>query len=237
MARREKEQEVRAEAKWVRISRAQGAARAEHIRGRSVPEARTVLAFTQRAAARDIEKVLRSAVANAEANHGLNGDELVVVGGLHRRGPDDQALAPARPRPRRRGSRSAPATSRSSSSRARPARAAAGRRRREAGARAARSAERRSPPRRRSRTRARRRRRSPNGPEGPSRRPAGRRHPRLEVELVRRHEGVPGDAARGRQDPRAHLPQALARGAVGHPDPQGQAADHGRHLHRAARAS
>jgi large subunit ribosomal protein L22 len=52
---------------------------ADHIRGRSVPEARTVLAFTQRAAAREVEKVLRSAVANAEANHGLIGDELVVA--------------------------------------------------------------------------------------------------------------------------------------------------------------
>jgi ribosomal protein L22 len=50
----------------------------EHIRGRTVPEARTVLAFTERAAAREIEKLLRSAVANAEANHGLIGDDLVV---------------------------------------------------------------------------------------------------------------------------------------------------------------
>jgi large subunit ribosomal protein L22 len=52
---------------------------AEHIRGRSVPEARTILAFTPRAAAREVDKVLRSAVANAEANHGLDGDELVVA--------------------------------------------------------------------------------------------------------------------------------------------------------------
>ena len=37
------------------------------------------------------------------------------------------------------------------------------------------------------------------------------------------------------EDPRAHHQEALARGAVGHPDPQGQAADHDRHLHRAAR--
>jgi large subunit ribosomal protein L22 len=50
----------------------------EHIRGRSVPEARTVLAFTERAAAREIEKLLKSAVANAEANHNLIGDDLVV---------------------------------------------------------------------------------------------------------------------------------------------------------------
>ena len=59
--------------KWVRIvRRARRGSSIEHIRGRSVPEARTVLAFTQRAAAREIEKVLRSAVANAEANHGLH---------------------------------------------------------------------------------------------------------------------------------------------------------------------
>jgi len=43
-----------------------------------VPEARTVLAFTERAAAREVEKLLRSAVANAEANHNLIGDDLVV---------------------------------------------------------------------------------------------------------------------------------------------------------------
>jgi len=52
-----------------------------------VPEARTVLAFTQRAAAREIEKVLRSAVANAEANHGLNGDNLVVSAAYVDEGP------------------------------------------------------------------------------------------------------------------------------------------------------
>ncbi len=70
--------EVRATAKWVRISPRKARVVAEHIRGRSVPEARTVLAFTQRAAALEISKVLKSAVANAEANHGLIGDELLV---------------------------------------------------------------------------------------------------------------------------------------------------------------
>jgi large subunit ribosomal protein L22 len=76
----EQQQEVRAEAKWVRVSARKARLVAEHIRGRSVPEARTVLAFTQRAAAREIEKVLRSAVANAETNPNLNwnGDDLVV---------------------------------------------------------------------------------------------------------------------------------------------------------------
>src|SRR5829696_5554523 len=79
--------EVRAVAKWVRISPRKARLVVEHIRGRSVPEARTVLAFTSRAAAREIEKVLRSAVANAEANHGLLGDELVVAAAYVDEGP------------------------------------------------------------------------------------------------------------------------------------------------------
>jgi large subunit ribosomal protein L22 len=80
-------QEVRAEAKWVRVSARKARLVAEHIRGRSVPEARTVLAFTQRAAAREIEKVLHSAVSNAESNHGLIGDDLVVSAAYVDEGP------------------------------------------------------------------------------------------------------------------------------------------------------
>src|SRR5713101_6272346 len=83
----QEKQEVRAEAKWVRISPRKARLVVEHIRGRSVPEARTVLAFTQRAAAREIEKVLHSAVSNAEANHGLVGDELVVSAAYVDEGP------------------------------------------------------------------------------------------------------------------------------------------------------
>jgi large subunit ribosomal protein L22 len=79
--------EVRAVAKWVHMSPRKARLVARHISGRSVPEARTVLAFTQRAAAREIEKVLRSAVANAEANHGLNGDNLVVSAAYVDEGP------------------------------------------------------------------------------------------------------------------------------------------------------
>ena len=74
-------------AKWVRLSPRKARLVVEHIRGRSVPEARTVLAFTQRAAAREIEKVLSSAVANAEANHNLVGDDLVVSAAYVDEGP------------------------------------------------------------------------------------------------------------------------------------------------------
>jgi large subunit ribosomal protein L22 len=80
-------QEVKAVAKWVHTSPRKARLVVEHIRGRSVPEARTVLAFTQRAAARQVEKVLSSAVANAEANHNLIGDELVVSAAYVDEGP------------------------------------------------------------------------------------------------------------------------------------------------------
>jgi large subunit ribosomal protein L22 len=83
----EEQQEVRAQAKWLRIAPRKARLVVEHIRGRTVPEARTVLAFTPRAAAREIEKVLASAVANAEANHGLIGDELVVAAAYVDEGP------------------------------------------------------------------------------------------------------------------------------------------------------
>jgi large subunit ribosomal protein L22 len=80
-------QTVRAQAKWVRMSPRKARLVAEHIRGRSVPEARTILAFTDRHAARAIEKVLSSAVANAEANHGLHGDDLIVEAAYVDEGP------------------------------------------------------------------------------------------------------------------------------------------------------
>ncbi len=87
-------QEVRAEAKWVRTSPRKARLVVEHIRGRSVPEARTVLAFTTRAAARDVEKVLRSAIANAEANHGLVGDDLYVSAAYVDEGPTLKRFQP-----------------------------------------------------------------------------------------------------------------------------------------------
>jgi large subunit ribosomal protein L22 len=80
-------QEVKAVAKWVHMSPRKARLVVEHIRGRSVPEARTVLAFTQRAAARDVAKVLSSAVANAEANHNLVGDDLIVAAAYVDEGP------------------------------------------------------------------------------------------------------------------------------------------------------
>jgi large subunit ribosomal protein L22 len=71
-------QDVQAVAKTVHVSARKARLVVDQIRGRSVPEARTILAFSTRAAARDVEKVLRSAVANGYIKHGWDGDELYI---------------------------------------------------------------------------------------------------------------------------------------------------------------
>jgi len=89
MAATETPREVRAEAKWVRSSARKARLVTDQIRGRSVPEARTILAFSQRAIAREVEKVLNSAVANAESRPDLrlNGDLLLVAAAYADEGP------------------------------------------------------------------------------------------------------------------------------------------------------
>ena len=69
---------VRAQAKYVRTSARKARLVCDHIRGKSVVEARAILAHTPRAVAADWEKLLSSAVANAEHNHELIGDELRI---------------------------------------------------------------------------------------------------------------------------------------------------------------
>ena len=69
---------VRAQAKYVRSSARKARLVCDHIRGKSVVEARAILAVTPRAIARDWSKLLESAVANAEHNHELVGEDLVV---------------------------------------------------------------------------------------------------------------------------------------------------------------
>jgi large subunit ribosomal protein L22 len=88
VAERER-QTVRAQARWVHSSARKARLVTDLIRGRSVPEARTILAFSTRAVAKDVDKVLRSAVANAESRPDLHweGDQLVVVAAYADEGP------------------------------------------------------------------------------------------------------------------------------------------------------
>jgi len=85
----EERQTVRARAHYVHSSARKARLVTDLIRGRSVPEARTILAFSNRAVAKDVEKVLRSAVANAESRSDLHwsGDTLVVVTAYADEGP------------------------------------------------------------------------------------------------------------------------------------------------------
>ena len=70
---------VRAQARYVRTSARKARLVCDHIRGKDVEEARAILAFTPRAAAKPWLKLLESAVANAEHNHELVGEELRVA--------------------------------------------------------------------------------------------------------------------------------------------------------------
>jgi ribosomal protein L22 len=69
---------VRAQAKYVRHAPRKARLVVDHIRGKSVDDARAILRHTPRAAAVDVLKLLESAVANAENNHELVADDLVI---------------------------------------------------------------------------------------------------------------------------------------------------------------
>jgi large subunit ribosomal protein L22 len=89
VAEQQERETVRAQARFVHSSARKARLVTDLIRGRSVPEARTILAFSTRAVAKDVEKVLRSAVANAESRPDLHwaGDELVVAAAYADEGP------------------------------------------------------------------------------------------------------------------------------------------------------
>ena len=70
---------ARATAKFVRVSPRKARLVADLVRGKSVQEARAILAFATRDAAVPVRKVLESAAANADNNHGMRSDELVLA--------------------------------------------------------------------------------------------------------------------------------------------------------------
>lgn len=77
--RRLKDNEAQAVGRMIRVSPQKLNLVAQMIRGKSVDKALAELAFSPKRAAKDVRKVLRSAVANAEENHQLDVDELVVA--------------------------------------------------------------------------------------------------------------------------------------------------------------
>ena len=66
-----------------------------------VDKALAYLTFSRRRIAKDVKKTLESAIANAENNHDLDINNLVVAAGLGGQEPGDEALDAGCPRPRR----------------------------------------------------------------------------------------------------------------------------------------
>ena len=85
---------VRAHARYVRTSARKARMVCGHLRGKSVEEARAILAFTPREVARDWSKLLESAVANAESNHELLEDDLIVREAYADEGPTIKRFRP-----------------------------------------------------------------------------------------------------------------------------------------------
>jgi ribosomal protein L22 len=85
---------VRAQAKYVRSSARKARLVSEHLPGKTVADARTVLALSPRSVAQDWSKVLESAIANAENNHELIGDELTVWRAYADEGPTLKRFQP-----------------------------------------------------------------------------------------------------------------------------------------------
>lgn len=78
-ARRVKDNEARAMAKNIRTSPYKLNLVAQMIRGKKAEKALVDLEFSKRRIAQDVRKVLQAAVANAENNHGLDVDRLIVT--------------------------------------------------------------------------------------------------------------------------------------------------------------
>ena len=93
--------EAKAVSRFVRVSPRKARIVIDQIRGKSVPAAREILKFTNRGIAETVEKPLNSAVANAEHNHHVRAESLVVKTAFADEGPTLKRI-----RPRAKGSAS-----------------------------------------------------------------------------------------------------------------------------------
>lgn len=89
--------EAHATAKYVRTSAQKAGLVMDLIRGRDVNHALATLKFARKGIARDIEKVLRSAIANAQQKEGFGGDvdRLFVAACYANQGPSQKRIRPA----------------------------------------------------------------------------------------------------------------------------------------------
>ena len=86
---------ARAEARYVRISSRKVAIVANLIRGKNVDEAMAILEFTPKAGKEVLIKLLKSAIANAENNNGMDHSKLYVAEIYSNQGPTLKRIRPA----------------------------------------------------------------------------------------------------------------------------------------------
>ena len=87
--------EARATLKYARISARKVKIVADLIRGKDVQEALAIVKFTPKAASEVLEKLLKSAIANAENNHNMKSQNLYVAEIYANQGPTLKRIRPA----------------------------------------------------------------------------------------------------------------------------------------------
>ena len=87
-------QEVKATAKYIRIAPRKVRIVMNLVRGKSVADAFAILKFTPKVGADAVEKVLRSAVANAENNFDMDVDRLFISSAFVDQGPTLKRIHP-----------------------------------------------------------------------------------------------------------------------------------------------
>ena len=88
--------EATATLKYLKVSPQKVRLVADLIRGKKVDEALSILRFTKKSSAKDLEKLLRSAVANAEnSENAVDADDLVVSKIYVNEGPREKRVQPA----------------------------------------------------------------------------------------------------------------------------------------------
>ncbi len=87
--------EAKAILRYARISSRKVKIVADLIRGKKVDEALAIVKFTPKAASELLEKLLKSAIANAENNHGMNRGNLIVSEIYANQGPTLKRIRPA----------------------------------------------------------------------------------------------------------------------------------------------
>ncbi len=89
-----KDRRPQAHAKFVRVSNTKAKIVLDQIKGKGIEEAMGILAYSPRYAAEIIEKVLKSAVANAENNLELDVEDLYIEDAVANQGPTLKRIRP-----------------------------------------------------------------------------------------------------------------------------------------------